>query len=275
MSEEEQPLRTGWEPGAPASDSLTRAFLLNSAESLVSPVRAMGGRVLANNALIATDLGRQTAFLNSVTLLQPLTEQFLDAALSQIDEFYGFSDENSGLNGTVMLWSAWPTPDLRAHSWRLAGHPPLHLLPVGATAPLDPPELEIRPVTDKADLEAFEETTIIGFPFTDLLPYQPGSLFDERSLLDTRMRRWIGWVDGTPVGISASFVDAGVVNVALVGTLPEARGKGYGAALTWRAALAEPGLPAMLLSSDMGRPIYDRMGFLPLYRFTLWYRSRP
>jgi hypothetical protein len=44
--------------------------------------------------------------------------------------------------------------------------------------------------------------------------------------------------------------------------------------LTSRAALAEPGLPAMLLSSDMGRRIYDRMGFLPLYRFSLWYRGR-
>jgi hypothetical protein len=151
----------------------------------------------------------------------------------------------------------------------------LHLLPGSATAPPDPPELEIRPVTDKADLETFEETTIVGFPFTDFLPYQPGSLFDERVLSDTRMRRWIGWVDGKPVGVSASFVDYGVINVALVGTLPEARGKGYGAALTWKAALTEPGLPAMLLSSDMGRPIYERMGFLPLYRFTLWYRGRP
>jgi GNAT superfamily N-acetyltransferase len=277
MSDDEQPLRTGWESGAPAGDSLTRAFLLNSAESLVSPVRAMGGRVLANDALVATDLGRQTAYLNSVTSLQPLNEQNLDEVLSQIDEFYGFGSsvsELSKLSGVVMLWSAWPTPDLRARGWNLAGHPPLHLLPAGAVAPPDPPELDIRPVTDKTNLEVFEETAIVGFPFSDLLPYQPGSIFDERVLPDTRMRRWVGWVDGKSVGLSASFIDAGVINVALVATLPEARGKGYGAALTWRAALAEPGLPAMLLSSDMGRPIYDRMGFLPLYRFTLWYRDR-
>jgi GNAT superfamily N-acetyltransferase len=275
MNDNEQPLRTGWEPGVPTSDTLTRAFLINSAESLASPVRAMGGRVLANDAMVATDLGRLTAFLSSVTLLQPLNEQNLESVLEQVDSFYEFDRQNSALKGEVMFWSAWPTPDLRPYGWNLAGHPPLHLLPAGAAAPPAPPGLEIRPVTSKAELETFEETTIVGFPFSHLLPYQPGRLFDERTLADARMRRWVGWVDGEPAGISASFVEAGVTNVALVGTLPDARGKGYGAALTWKAALTEPDLPALLLSSDMGRRVYDRMGFLPLYRFTLWYRGRP
>jgi hypothetical protein len=275
MSDNEQLLRTGWEPGAPATDSLTRAFLLNSAESLASPVRAIGGRVLANDLFIATDLGQSSAFLNSATPLQPLLEENLDQVLTELDDFYGFGAADPGMTGEVFLWSAWPTPDLRKHGWHLAGHPPLHLLPAGAVAPSAPPDLKIREVTDQAGLQMFEEMSIVGFPFSDLLPYRPGNLFDERVLPDRRMRRWIGWVDEHPVAISASFIEAGVINVALVITMPEARGKGYGEALTWRAALAEPGLPAMLLSSDMGRPIYDRMGFLPLYRFTLWYRGRP
>lgn len=274
MSDNEQPLRTGWESGAPASDSLTRAFLINSAESLASPVRAMGGRVIITDQMIATDLGRRSAFLNSITPFQPLTSLDLATFLAEIDDFYGLGSSD-GRTGEVMIWSAWPTPDLRPHGWHLAGHPPLHLLPAGATAPSPPPKLEIREVTNRAGLEAFEETTIVGFPFDDLLPYTPGSLFDERVLADTRMRRWIGWVEGHPVAISAAYVEAGVTNVALVATLPDARGKGYGEAMTWQAALAEPGQHALLLSSDAGRPVYDRMGFMPLYRFTLWYRNRP
>jgi GNAT superfamily N-acetyltransferase len=274
MSDQQQPLRTGWEPRAPASDSLTRAFLLNSAESLASPVRAMGGRVLSTDQMIATDLGRKSAFLNSITPLQPLTTLDLDAFLAEAGDFYRFGSTN-GPTGEVMLWSAWPTPDLRPHGWHLAGHPPLHLLPAGAVTPAPPAELEIREVADRADLEAFEETMIVGFPFEDLLPYQPGSMFDERTLADPRMHRWVGWVEGKPVAISAAFVEAGVTNVALVVTMPNARGKGYGAALTWQAALMEPGHPTLLLSSDAGRPVYDRMGFVPLYRFTLWYRTRP
>jgi hypothetical protein len=273
MSDNEQPLRTGWESGAPASDNLTRAFVLNSAESLVSPVRAMGGRVLTTDQMIATDLSREAAFLNSITPLQPLTTLDLDAFLAEVNNFYGIG-ASSGLSGDVMLWSAWPTPDLRSHGWQLAGHPPLHLLPTGRTAPPPPAGLEIRQVADRAGLEAFEETTIAGFPFDNLLPYQPGALFDERTLTDPRMRRFVGWAEDRPVAISAAFVESGVTNVALVATLPDARGKGYGEAVTWQAALTELGQPALLLSSDAGRPIYDRMGFLPLYRFTLWYRGR-
>jgi hypothetical protein len=57
-------------------------------------------------------------------------------------------------------------------------------------------------------------------------------------------------------------------------TVPEARRRGVGTALTWRAALADPARPAALLASDLGRGVYERMGFLPLLRFTLWSRER-
>jgi hypothetical protein len=50
--------------------------------------------------------------------------------------------------------------------------------------------------------------------------------------------------------------------------------RGYGEALTWRAARTQAGLPAILLASDDGRPVYQRMGFLPLLRFTVWLHPR-
>jgi len=55
-----------------------------------------------------------------------------------------------------------------------------------------------------------------------------------------------------------------------VATLPEARGRGYGAALTATAALSQPDLPSALIASDDGRGVYERLGFLPISRFTLW-----
>jgi GNAT superfamily N-acetyltransferase len=109
----------------------------------------------------------------------------------------------------------------------------------------------------------------------ELTSLLPGALYDERVLGDERLRFWTGRVDGKAVGVAAAFVAAGINDVVFVATLPEARGRGYGAALTWQAAQAEPELPAMLLSSDLGRPVYDQMGFLPLFRFTLWARERP
>lgn len=85
---------------------------------------------------------------------------------------------------------------------------------------------------------------------------------------------WVGWLDDRPDCASATWTSYGINNVTLLATIPEARRRGYGEALTWRAAQADPSLPAMLFSSDDGRPIYDRMGFLSLTRLTLWHRTR-
>lgn len=63
--------------------------------------------------------------------------------------------------------------------------------------------------------------------------------------------------------------------MTLVGTVPEARGRGYGAALTWRATLADPALPALLLATDEGCRVYEWLGYGALCRFTLWSRDRP
>jgi predicted GNAT family acetyltransferase len=75
------------------------------------------------------------------------------------------------------------------------------------------------------------------------------------------------------VSVAAAHVGEAVVNVEWVATLPDARGKGYGAAVTWAATLARPSLPAVLISSDDGRTVYERMGYLPIVRFTLWFRQ--
>ncbi len=72
-----------------------------------------------------------------------------------------------------------------------------------------------------------------------------------------------------------AFVAEAVVSVYAVATLPDARGRGYGAALTWRATTVEPSLPAMLQASDLGRPIYERLGYTTLLRLKLWERARP
>jgi hypothetical protein len=62
-----------------------------------------------------------------------------------------------------------------------------------------------------------------------------------------------------------------VFNVA---TVPEARRRGYGAAVAWRASLADPALPTLLIASDQGRLVYEQMGYNALFRFTIWKRER-
>src|SRR5712691_5494697 len=48
------------------------------------------------------------------------------------------------------------------------------------------------------------------------------------------------------VTASAAYVDGKTVGIYAVATLPKVRGKGYGAALTARAAQTDPTLPAVL-----------------------------
>jgi predicted GNAT family acetyltransferase len=70
-------------------------------------------------------------------------------------------------------------------------------------------------------------------------------------------------VDARPVATALSVRTGDVVGIYSVATLPEARGHGYGTALTWMTlADAEPGVRAAVLqASPMGRPVYERMGF--------------
>ena len=89
------------------------------------------------------------------------------------------------------------------------------------------------------------------------------------------LRAWIGSVGDRDVSVATAFTHAGVNQVEMVATVPDARGKGYGAAVTWRATLADPDLPAVLISSDDGRSVYERMGYIPLTRWTLWVGGIP
>ena len=63
-----------------------------------------------------------------------------------------------------------------------------------------------------------------------------------------------------------------MTDVEAVATLPEHRGRGVGAAVTWAATLADPAQPAVLIASDAGVGIYRAMGYLPVARWTIWFR---
>jgi GNAT superfamily N-acetyltransferase len=266
-------LRAGWELDTPVEDSLLRAFLVNWTLSIEAQGEPFNARTLWRDGLAAVDVGHPAVGGNVATLLAPLFSEDVGEIVAALDDFYGFASGES--TGAVYLFSAWPTPDLRAHGWTLVDYQPLMLRPTGGEAPASPPELRIEEVHDKEGLRAFERVIVNGFPIAELVGQGPGAAFKVEMLEDERQRLWVGWEGDQPVSAASAFVAAGVNNVTLVATLPEARGRGYGAALTWRATLADPHLPAMLIATDDGRPVYKRLGYLSLFRFTLWARNRP
>jgi len=262
MSYAEPGLRAGWEPETPVEDTAIRRFLANWVAASAAPVTAMGGQVRTSDGFAASNLGRPAGFFNGTTLLAPLGDHTVDPTMAAINDLYAESSP-----GEVLLFSAWPTPDLREHGWQLEGHPPLMLRPAGPANPR-PSELDITEVRDAAGLRAFEHVMVYGYPLDGI----DVGFIDEAVLADNRMHYWVGWQDDQPVAAVGSFVDSGVNDITLLATLPEHRGHGHGEALMWLATLREPKLPAMLLSSDPGRPLYERMGYIPLLRFTVWHR---
>ena len=75
---------------------------------------------------------------------------------------------------------------------------------------------------------------------------------------------YVGYVDGEPVATSALVATHRVAGVYNVACLPSHRKRGYGEAMTWHAVRsgADIGcIMASLQASEMGRPVYERMGF--------------
>jgi GNAT superfamily N-acetyltransferase len=97
----------------------------------------------------------------------------------------------------------------------------------------------------------------------------PGAAFAERGL--ALMGHPLLMV--MPFNATRGPLPPGLVEVDWVATAPSARGHGYGTALTWAAIDAAPGLPAVLIASDDGRPVYDKMGFLRLMRLSMYVRA--
>lgn len=257
-------LADGWEPDTPSSDTLNRACIDNTVHELMHPAHTMGGRTDITDDVALADLGSPSPFLNGAVIRRPLSFEGPDPVLDEIDAFF------AGSKGPAVVFSATPTPDLRARGWQAVGHPPLMVRPAGGTPPPAPDRFRFALVEDEAALDHWCRILVEGYPVPELQPWRHGSPFDARVLGDERFQAYLGYEDDQPVSAAAAVVDDVINGVHLVANDPEVRGKGYGEATVWAATLADPSKPAVLIASDLGRPTYERMGYLTVTRWTVW-----
>ena len=244
-------LLDGWEDTTPSADTLTLAAVRAMAERATLWASAAGGRVRTEAGLVLADACSPCPFLNVATATRPLD---VDTAAA-VTEFFG---------GPFMLVTPHPTPDLRPSGLALMGHPPFMVRPVGGVAPPPPPGVTVTELHDAAELDVFDRTLAAGYP----VPASPAP----PPLLGGATRFWLARADGEPAATAVSHTAHRVTDVEAVATLPEHRGRGIGAAVTWAATLADPAQPAVLVASDAGVGVYRAMGYLPVARWTIWFR---
>lgn len=131
---------------------------------------------------------------------------------------------------------------------------------------LDPvPGFTIERVLDSAALAEWIDAEIHGFE-------SEGPTGDGLAAIRRGMGLWprvpmhyyLGRLDGEPVATASLLLAGGIAGVYDVATLPDRRRRGIGGAMTV-AALQEARVlgfeTAFLQPSDMGRPLYHRLGF--------------
>lgn len=255
-------LTTGWEPTLPAEDSLVRQAVLVHALWAVELARQAGRPWRDGDDWAGGYAADSGAFSNQIVLKRPVGDP--GRSLGQVAAFYP-------TDVPYLLISPWPTSDLSIYGLGLVGHPPLMLRPTATRT--EPPQtgLDLRWVETADDLAAAEQVMVEGFPMPELQPFKPGR-FLAPALLDGPMRVVVAWDGDTPLATATALCAYGVTLVENVAVLQGARGRGAGAAVTWAATVTEPGLPAVLIASDAGQPIYERLGYLRLERWTIWLR---
>ncbi|SDM13566.1 GNAT family N-acetyltransferase [Aliiruegeria lutimaris] len=112
-------------------------------------------------------------------------------------------------------------------------------------------------------IEAFEMEDSLGVAMGACEATIPVEHFEDQP-------RFTAYLDGEPVAVSSLVITEGLAGVYAVATLPNARKRGLGTAMTLHA-MAEGkrrgARMATLQATTMGRPIYEKIGFRKIFDY--------
>jgi hypothetical protein len=262
----ERPLETGWLPDTPVEDTVIRRFVFNQSDVNAEQAIAFGGRATRDDDVAMADAGVPIPYFNQAVLLRPLAYPN-DPVLARIDDFYA-----AGAGHARTVLSLWPTPDLRPRGWTLVGHPAFVVRSPHPPTPRAAPGVVVEEVRDPDRLAVAERIAIEGYPLDEARGFPPGAVLPP-AVLSTGVLYRLGCVDGAAVAAAARYVGRGIVNLCFAATLPAARRRGVWEALVWARVMDGDGLPAVAYTSDYSRPGFERMGFVPVTRGTLWAKA--
>ena len=213
--------------------------------------RSQPGRHAVHDDLILTAEGGPGPDFNIAFVFGPIPPE---RVFTLADTFF------AGTEYAIIVESDTARPieeAIRAHGWQLDEEEPALVLAPLPTPPPPPADLTIRPVTtdgEFADFLAVSQTAHRWLP--SLAAAQ-----------DPAVALLVGYDGEEPVATARIACHGDVGDINGIVTLPHARRRGFGTAMTWGAiaAGARHGCTAVTLTATaMGFPVYVRMGFVPV-----------
>jgi GNAT superfamily N-acetyltransferase len=233
----------------------------------VACVRAAGGEVHEDPALTWVYGQNQLAYFNGVFHTQ-LAEGEAPARIAERLRFFTERQRR-------MTW--WVTTNSRPISlphllaaqgmreaWRDTGM----AIDLATLPPRDPSLAEgitVAPVGSTDELADWLHVFGVGFDLPDVITQSYGAMLSSVPFGQHPVGPFfLARQNGEPVGTSALFTTSGVAGVYEVSTVPHARGQGIASALVraaLRAGMARGYRVGVIHASEMGEPIYHRLGF--------------
>ena len=213
------------------------------------------------------------------TQLQP------DRSADEVADVIATTVRSCALPGVGMSWYVMPSTEptdlgdrLGAQGFQSSGEAPGMAIDLAARhdAPAPtPPELQVVRVSDAALLRQWVDVIVSSFQESEAvrearyagqvaLGWQPENV----------LQRYLALLEGEPVAMSALFLDGGVAGLYEVVTVPQHRRRGLATSVmlaTIDAARQRGYRVGVLQASPMGEPVYRRLGFSELCRFSHYF----
>ena len=260
-------------------ESLARANEANLTRGMAACARAYGGEVAEEPDLMWCTTGIPAASFNRVSWAM-LATGTLDARIEWVQG-------RARALGVPMVWDIGPSSgpaELGEHLVRhgfseIEGEPAMGiaLAALPDTLPL-PDGVMVERAQDRAALEVWVRTmrASFGMPESADAPLLAGMARDTFGD-EAAAHYYIARLDGEPVACAALTCGGGVAGLFSVATMEAARRRGIGTAVTMAPLLdaRERGYyVGVLQASEMGYPVYARMGFTEQFRYHS-FRWRP
>jgi GNAT superfamily N-acetyltransferase len=153
-----------------------------------------------------------------------------------------------------------------------ADHAPMPgmAMPLPARQARVTPALDIRPVVDSVGQEDHILTSAVGFgaPPDLIRPWIGADMWERPGV-----SMYVGYVGDNAVTTGIGIVSGRTIGIYNVATIPSARKRGFGTAITHRIAADGEAAGcdvAALQASDMGRPVYETLGYRTVVEYDGW-----